>query len=120
MHTIQRRFTTIDDYEEGTNIDIINIFNILIDIETNGFTNKNQLKPDSLQKIKWNLPEGYLQSRVVCTNYKTIKNIIQQRYNHKLYQWQTLINTFYRQLEHQELLPDHRKYVKNVLTNITS
>jgi hypothetical protein len=106
MHTLHRRKTTINDYEKGTYQEIIDIFNLILVLETDNFTKKNRLKGDSLQKVKWNLPEGYLQSRVVCTNYKTIRNMIVQRYNHNLEQWPIFIQDLYNLLEHKELLPD--------------
>jgi len=105
MHTIQRRQTTIDDYEPDVYQDIINIFNLILILETDNFTNTSRLTDDSLKRVKMNLPEGYLQSRVVCTNYKTIKNIIIQRYNHNLTQWQDFVKDMYQNLEHKELLP---------------
>ena len=37
--------------------------------------------------IKNALPDGFLQGRTVCTNYKVLRNIILQRRNHKLPQW---------------------------------
>lgn len=40
-----------------------------------------------ISTIKKQLPEGFLQRRVVCTNYKTLRNIYMQRKNHRLPQW---------------------------------
>lgn len=34
-----------------------------------------------------NLPEGYLQTRMVCLNAKTLRNMYLQRKNHKLKEW---------------------------------
>lgn len=41
----------------------------------------------TLEELKAYLPEGYLQTRVIATNYKTLQNIIRQRRNHKLTLW---------------------------------
>ena len=105
MHTIQRRATTEDDYEPLTDSVMIGNFNMLLALATNNFSNTGRLSGEALQVIKWNLPEGYLQSRVVCTNYRTLRNIFIQRANHNLSQWQTFINEMREQLERPELLP---------------
>jgi len=106
MHTIQRGITTVNDYEPGTDYQVILRFNDILAQETDGFKSTKRLKGESLQRVKWALPEGFLQSRVVCTNYKTIRNQIVQRYNHSLTQWQVYIKELYKQLEHPELLPN--------------
>lgn len=105
MHTIQRRPTTLADYEFGTRERVIEEFNRILIEETNNFTDTKRLTGDSLQRVKWNLPEGYLQSRVVCTNYRTLRNIFLQRWNHNLSQWQVFIKEMREQLERPELLP---------------
>jgi len=105
MHTIQKGITTVEDYEPDTDYQMIIRFNDILAQETDGFKNTKRLKGESLQRVKWALPEGFLQSRVVCVNYKTIRNQIVQRYNHNLSQWQIYIKELYEQLEHPELLP---------------
>lgn len=109
MHTIQRRPTTLDDYELGTHPEMIKAFNLILKQATKGFTLKVRLTGQVLQEVKWNLPEGYLQSRVVCTNYRTLRNMFLQRANHNLAQWQTFINETINQLERPELLPSKEK-----------
>ena len=109
MHTIQRRPTTIEDYEEGTELHMIQAFNEILDQETAGFTNTGRLKGDSLQRVKWNLLEGYLQSRVVNLNYKVLRGMFIQRWDHNLTQWQTFIHAMREQVEHPELLPSKEK-----------
>lgn len=46
------------------------------------------------QKIIELLPESYNQTRTVSLNYEVIINIIIQRYNHKLSEWQVLCKWF--------------------------
>jgi hypothetical protein len=41
-----------------------------------------------LEHIKNELPEGFLQCRMVCLNYKVILHIIKQRSRHLLREWQ--------------------------------
>jgi len=105
MHTIQRRETTIHDYETGTSPHMITEFNRILSVRTNGFQAQGRLKGEALQAVKWNLLEGYLQSRVVNLNYKVLRGMFLQRWNHNLTQWQTFISSMLEQLEHPELLP---------------
>lgn len=51
------------------------------------------------------LPESFYQIRVVCTNYKSLRNIILQRRNHRLGEWQSFCGAVLGQVEHPELLP---------------
>ena len=74
MHTLLKRALTLDDFEKGINPSILTYLNKL-------------LKAKQFHKLKVNLPEGFLQRRIVCTNYKTLRNIICQRKNHKLKEW---------------------------------
>ena len=41
--------------------------------------------------VKRNLPEGFLQRRVVCTNYKVLRHVVRQRRDHKLVEWTEFI-----------------------------
>ena len=104
MHTIQLRPTTKDDYESGTCLDIIKIFNKILAEETDNFSSKKRLHGRSLQRVKDNLPEGFLQRREICLNYKTLKNIVSQRKAHALLYWQFFISEIKNKLEHPEFL----------------
>jgi len=65
----------------------------------NSFIAKKDLKT-----AKALLPESFLQTRMVMMNYATIKNMIIQRKNHPLSEWQDFIKEMYLQLGHTELL----------------
>lgn len=41
--------------------------------------------------IRW-LPESWLQTRTIDLNYEVLRNIVQQRANHKLTEWHTFVN----------------------------
>jgi hypothetical protein len=74
MHTIMKRQLTEDDFSEyipSENIDTLN-----------GYIQAKQFN-----LVKANLPEGFLQRRIVKLSYKNIRNIIQQRKNHRLLEW---------------------------------
>ena len=54
--------------------------------------------------IKANLPEGFMQKRLVCTNYKTLRNISMQRRRHRLPHWQEFCRVLDESLSHPQFL----------------
>lgn len=88
MHTLSKRLVKASDFAKGTELEAIAKFNNLL--ETN---------PD-ISQLKYNLPEGWLQERVVCTNYKVLQNIYNQRYKHKLQDWRIFCNKLLCKLNH--------------------
>jgi len=56
------------------------------------------------ETVKWNLPESFMQRRIVCLNYKSLQNIISQRKNHRLEEWQDFINQIIEQVEYPGFL----------------
>jgi hypothetical protein len=54
--------------------------------------------------LKNELPEGFLQRRLMDTNYKALRNIILQRRNHKLVEWKLFCSSVLDQLEHPEFV----------------
>ena len=95
MHTLSKRPPTYDDFEEGTAIAVMDAFQ---DVWL-------QAKGD-INVLKMNLPEGFLQRRIVCTNYKVLRNIIAQRQGHRLKWWAVFVKEIMSQVEHPELLAD--------------
>lgn len=63
------------------------------------------IKNQDWQKAKSILPESFLQRRIWKLDYKTLRNIILQRRNHKLKLWQQFIKEVLAQIKHPELLP---------------
>lgn len=106
MHTIQKRPLITDDFEQGTDQKVIDRFNEILAEATNNFEDGGMLTGDALQRVKWNIPEGFLQNRLVCLNYKTLRNMFLQRKAHRLVQWQVFIDGVKAQCEHPELLSD--------------
>jgi hypothetical protein len=51
-----------------------------------------------------NLPEGWLQERQICTNYDTLRNILNQREGHRLKFWNVHNTEILSQLDHPELI----------------
>jgi len=61
-----------------------------------------------LYEVKKRLPEGFLQKRMWCMNYKCLRNIILQRRTHRLPHWHLFILQVLSQVDHPEFLPDYR------------
>jgi hypothetical protein len=100
MHTLDKRPVTEDDFEIGTSRYIIDAFNQVL------AAYKNPTSPyfKDITYLKDNLPEGWLQERVVTTNYKVLRHIISQRENHRLLYWKLFCNEIKSQLKHKDLL----------------
>lgn len=58
-----------------------------------------------LVNLKRQLTEGFMQKRMWMVSYKTMRNIIIQRRNHRLPHWQSFINQIQRQVSCPEFLP---------------
>jgi hypothetical protein len=56
-------------------------------------------------RLKQHLPESFLQRRIVCTNYKVLRNMIIQRKAHRLDEWMFFIKAIEEGVGHPELLP---------------
>ena len=98
MHTLNKRLATMDDFEIGTEqMAIDNLNNVIAEDKTN------------ITRIKKNLPEGWLQERIICTNYKALQNIIAQRHKHRLKQWPEICDEIIGQVEHPYFLVNHEK-----------
>lgn len=100
MHTLDKRQVTLDDFEEGVSVEAVEAFNMCL---------KDYKNPDSphykdVSRLKKNLPEGWLQERVINTNYKCLQNIITQRHNHRLRQWSIFCEAVLKQIRHPEFL----------------
>ena len=97
MHTLMKRPPTKEDFEENTPELMVEAF-----IKTWHALQENGVKDVAFYKEA--LPEGYLQRRLICTNYKQLKNIIEQRTGHRYKWWDVFINTLLEQVEHPEFL----------------
>jgi len=88
MHTLKKRKLTKDDFTKDTLPFYINEFNSLLGLTTD------------INRLKDNLPEGFLQSRVICTNYKALQGMIQQRKKHRLKEWPEFCEQIMEQTAH--------------------
>lgn len=62
------------------------------------------IKKNNWSKFKGLLPESYLQRRIVCTNYKSLRNIYQQRKNHEMIEWKVFIKKLETDLKYFKFL----------------
>lgn len=102
MHTMTHGILTQDDFEYRIYDVTLALLNEAIAVYQHAKLQK--LKDRLFLEIKNNLPEGFLQRRIVCTNYKVLKNIVQQRKNHRLPEWKIFIKSLEGQLEHAEFI----------------
>jgi hypothetical protein len=108
MHTLSKRITTVDDYDDRIYPDTLNAFNkVLAD------------NPD-VTTLKANLPEAWLQERVISTNYKCLQNIIAQRHDHRLKHWQDFCTQILATCAHPEFLWQGLNQANTKSTSLTS
>lgn len=80
MHTLMRCvFFKDSQFAEGTPTAIIDALN------------EFRTTCANLETLKRALPESFLQRRIVSTNYKALKGMVDQRTSHKLSEWQCFI-----------------------------
>ena len=102
IHTICNKEVSQKDFSHLIFPSMIEHLNTLIIMYKSATT--KEVKDEAFKLIKANLPEGYLQKRMVCTNYKTLRNIIWQRRNHKLEEWHVFIAQLKEQLIYSDIL----------------
>ncbi len=93
MHTLMKRKLTGADFSQLISHTVLSTVNLWIE------------KGD-FERAKHNLPEGFLQCRICCTNYQALRRIIRQRQSHKLREWRIFINAILEQIEHGEFFED--------------
>ncbi len=93
MHTMTTRPLQQEDFEHPIPAAHLQHLNALI-------------AEEQWQSVKHDLPESFLQRRVVCLNYMILQRMIRQRRTHRLAEWRTFIDEVLRQTEHPELLDE--------------
>ena len=56
------------------------------------------------EAVKHDLPESFLQRRIVCMSYMTLQRIIMQRTSHRLVEWSEFISEIIAKVKHPEFL----------------
>jgi hypothetical protein len=103
MHTIFKSKLTQDDFVNPVFESTLKELNILISEYQKWKSDKFQSNK-IFRKIKDNLPEGFLQRRIICTNYKTIRHIIEQREKHKIKEWRIFCKYLQENCKYKEWL----------------
>lgn len=100
MHTLSKRAVTSDDFSPHTHPKTIAAFNTRLE----DFKNPDHPAHKCITTLKDNLPEGWLQERVVCTNYKVLQHIYHQRHKHRYKYWPDMMSSLIQQLDHPEYI----------------
>lgn len=103
IHTIAKKPLTQDDFCEPVLHPMLDHINSLIGLYNSKDTD-HATRSNVFALIKANLPEGYMQARMVCTNYKVLKNMFAQRKNHRLIEWHIFIDEMCKQLKFPQFI----------------
>lgn len=93
MHTILKRPLGQHDFEGELPLETLERLNSLIE-------------RGEFDQLKKELPESFLQRRIVSLNYKAIRRMILQRRQHRLPEWHLFCREMRAQLQHPELIED--------------
>ena len=93
MHTLMSRNLTHDDFAQPISPGTLVALNCL-------------RESGQFERLKNELPEGFMQRRIVCTNYQTIRRMIKQRRTHRLKEWHIFIEEMLQQLQRTDFLED--------------
>jgi hypothetical protein len=106
MHTLTQELLSIDIHNAGSVGAFIaaNFEPGSCSPQTLGWIYEAAQAKDILN-IKRRLPEGFLQQRMWCMSYKTLRNLILQQRTHRLPHWQEFIRQTLAQADHPDLLP---------------
>lgn len=91
MHSVMKKAFSKYDFKPSVSVRVVD--------ELNEYRDN-----DNFEAVTDNLPAGYLETRRVCTSYKTIRNILKQRKHHKLPEWKKFRYEMAKQLEYPYLL----------------
>ena len=91
-------------FSAETDISMIDTFirlaSEILDTDENGEIIDKKYK----QYIKSNLPEGFIITARITTNYRQLKTIYHQRHNHRLAEWRTFCNYYLSLFPHKKLI----------------
>ena len=108
---------TIDKFKESFKIDYDKYYNMFeggaeaitkdtVDIMVDLAMSLDENRYEKLHRLKRMLPEGFLQRRIMHTNYKGLRTMFAQRWNDPFIAWQIFCDSIYQQLEHPEYFED--------------
>jgi hypothetical protein len=100
MHTLAKRTVTCEDFEQGTLPGAIDNLNKALE----HYHDEQNSSYHDVTILKDNLPEGWLQERMVNLNYEVLRNITNQREGHRLKYWDMFNEAILTQVQHPELI----------------
>lgn len=106
MHRSWKNGLQQSDFAEPVFAEVLSRINCLIKDFHNAQAagaEKLELAKHLERQVLVNLPDGYLQTRMVNLNAKTLRNIYFQRRNHKLHEWHEFCD-FIQGLPHADLI----------------
>lgn len=100
IHTITKsrfdEYDFMDNDVDGHTLEVLNkVRDNYLKAEEAG---DERMKEFYFRRLKCYLPEGYLQRRIISVNAKCLKNIREQRANHKLKEWRIFLGSIYQGL----------------------
>ena len=113
MHTLTEELLAVD-MDDSTSVGGFIVENFEPDscsVETLRWIYGAAQQKDIIE-IKKKLPEGFLQTRLWCMSYKTLRNIILQRRTHRLPHLKEFIRQTLERIDHPELLPGLKRKKK--------
>lgn len=93
MHTITKRPLAPSDFAHPVPPAHLDHLNRLIDA-------------GRWEEVKWDLPESFLQRRIVSANYMALQRIVRQRATHRLPEWREFIDALVHSVGHPEYLKE--------------
>lgn len=92
----------IDNFDVWDDRSVENIMRIVIEMAYQ--VAKCDQSEENLIYCKANLPSSYMQRREWAIDYKTLRNIVMQRFNHRLPQWRIFCEEVMKKIKHPELI----------------
>lgn len=108
MHKSWKSGLTQEMFETPIFQDTLNNLNKFID-EYNADKTTTERKAYSQDLIIGNLPDAYLQTRLLNVNAKCLRNMYFQRRDHKLKQWRDFCDWIKTELPYGDLITDERE-----------
>ena len=102
MHTLKNRLVGYYDFEEGISKCLVAAFNKCL----LSYKSPKSKHYNDITRLKENLPEGWLQERVITTNYKVLRHIYAQRHDHRYKHWRTFCCYLLTNLKYPEFIKE--------------
>jgi hypothetical protein len=102
VHRLQKRIKDTELSVDDFHVDNEGVTDAVVDAIRN--MENAVLARMPIESIKQMLPESFLQRRIVCTNYQTLRHIYFDRRNHRLPIWHRFLDELLKQLPFPEFI----------------